>query len=221
MKLKSLLTLAVVCLVAGVVYAGDPTTELNIDLGDVFFGDPSDAYGAASGQTGRWNSVGLLVTTDLLDTAASSTAVSISVDADSAGGAAGQCLNPDDQALMDDNIFTYQGTWTVILAGLANGFYEVYLYAPTHPSAATGNMVVNGVFVASIPGSLACEFSFGVSTVRMWVEVLNGTISLVGDWAQTGFDNVGLAGLQLRGPVDIFADGFESGDTTAWSSTVD
>jgi len=192
--------------------------NLNIDLGD-HWDSPTDAYGAASGQTGRWNNVESLgVTPNLVDTAAVPTAVSITVTAGVVTGWTGNCVMGDANDLLGDNVFTFEGTWTVNLAGLTNGIYEVFLYAPGNPAVATGNMLVNGIAIASIPGDSTCGLSEGVSWVSVTIAVVDGTLSLMGDWAGSGFDYAGLAGLQLR--ETIFTDGFESGDTSAWSQTV-
>jgi hypothetical protein len=191
----------------------------NVDLGDSA-GTPSDAYGAASGQTGRWNTVNLGVTSGLVDTATSPTAVSITVSADTDGGNGPGCFTTDTDACVGDNIFTHNGTWTVNLAGLANDMYEVFLYAPTHVEVATGNMLVNGIAAASIAGTTDCDLTEGVGSVWVRVTVIDGTLSLTGDSAGSGFSYAGLAALQLMAPDVVFNDGFESGDTSIWTQTV-
>jgi hypothetical protein len=209
-------------LIANLIFVLSPLSlqaeQLNIDLGD-HFGGPSDAYGAVSGQAGRWNTVGSLgVTSDLVDTAAVPTPVSITVSASTADGYAGGCSSADADALVGDNVYTSYGAWTATLAGLANGLYEVFLYAPHNSNVATGNMLVNGNTVESIPGASDCDLSEGVGSAWVRVAVLDGTLSMTGDPDGTGYSHAGLAGLQLR--EVIFADSFEFGDTSAWSITV-
>ena len=191
----------------------------NIDLGDNA-GTPSDAYGAASGHAGRWNTVNLGVSSGLVDTATSPTAVSITVSADTDGGQSTGCLTTDADACVGDSIFTINGTWTVSLAGLADGIYDVFLYAPRHDEVATGNMLVNGTAVASVAGALDCDLTEGVGSARVRVAVLGGTLSLIGDSAGSGFSYAGLAALQLMASDMIFNDGFESGNTSIWTQTV-
>ena len=57
-----------------------------------------------------------------------------------------------------------------------------------------------------------------VSYVAVSVSVSSGTLTLSGDYFGTGFDYAGVAGVQIY--HSIFEDGFESGDTLAWSSSV-
>jgi len=192
--------------------------QLNIDL-SVHFGGPSDDYGAVSGQVGRWNSVESLgFTPDLLNTAAVPTAVSITVSATSANGYAGGCPTVDADALVGDNFYTSYGAWTADLDGLTNGVYQVFLYAPHNNNVATGNMLVNGIAIESVLGASDCDLSEGIGSAWVTVTVVDGTLSLIGDPAEIPTSHAGLAGIQLR--EVILADGFESGDTSAWSSTV-
>ena len=61
----------------------------------------------------------------------------------------------------------------------------------------------------------------GYGSTMVEVDVVNGTLSMMGDSVGTWRFYAGLAGVQLKqGPTDIFADDFESGDATTWSSFV-
>ena len=167
----------------------------NLDFGTAF-GVPAASYGAASGQTGSWNQVGLGATA-LVGLGGAPSGASVSVTASTANGA---YLTPtnNDQLLLDDNFYSAGGlTWTVSFSGLANGRYRVYLYAPRHPSIATGAMTVGGVPVASIPGDTSGTLIEGTSWVRVDASVSGGTLSISGSnpTALTG-----LAGLQLVRP---------------------
>ena len=195
--------------------------NLNIDFG-AHFGTPSDAFGAVSGQTGRWNAVGLGATYNLENTSTAPTAVSITVSAQTAGAYGNGCpWGTDLESLGADNFYVQAGKWEVTLAGLANGSYEVFLYAPNSDSVGSGTMLINGIAVAEIPGDTLCDMTEGFGSTKVEVDVVNGTLSMMGDSVGTWRFYAGLAGVQLKqGPADIFVDGFESGDTTTWSSFV-
>jgi hypothetical protein len=61
----------------------------------------------------------------------------------------------------------------------------------------------------------------GYGSTMVEVEVVNGTLSMMGDSVGTWRFYAGLAGVQLRrASTKVYSNGFESGDTSAWSSTV-
>lgn len=187
----------------------------NIDLGSPFFVPPA-SYSAASGQAGVWNTLETGITPNILDTEGVSSGVSVTVTADG-NGSAGGCVG-DHQPLMSDNVFTTQGSWSMVFTGLPAADYQVYIYAPNHDWVPTGSMLVNGNVVASLPGTVDCSLQWTVSYVSVRASVSSGTLTLSGDYLGTGFDYAGVAGVQIR--QIIFADGFESGNTSEWSSTV-
>lgn len=191
---------------------------LNIDLSSTV-GTPSDVFGAAANQPGRWNTVGLGATSNLLAPSGAPTSVDITVTADFDDGKSPGC-GGDLDALIADNIFSdgSTSTWSVFLSGLADREYSVYLYGPTNPAVATGDMIVNGTPVPSITGN-DCSLTKGLTFVSVQTTVSGGTLSITGDATGTGFDFVGLSGLQVS-EVPIFSDGFETGDTSAWSGSV-
>jgi len=185
---------------------------LNIDLGGVL-GTPSDAYRGASGQTGRWNTItGTSYTYDLLDTSGVATPVDITISDGNLGGWVDVCAEADARVFVNDNHWA-DAYWKMVVLGLTNGDYELFLYSPSDPGVVTGDMSVNGTPVASISGD-DCGLVEGVGWTRVVVEVQGGSFWMVGN----GVGTIGLAGMQLR-PI-ILIDSFESGDTSAWSSTV-
>ncbi|MBV6504454.1 MAG: hypothetical protein AKCLJLPJ_02601 [Fimbriimonadales bacterium] len=98
-------------------------------------GVPSDLFGAASGQTGRWNSVTVVanVTQTLVDLLGNPTGVVYHGDGMSGGG--GGYNDPynvgDYRLLMNDYNNTEPHGW-FYLTGVPNGRYRVYTYA-AHP----------------------------------------------------------------------------------------
>jgi hypothetical protein len=195
MKYKNVLLLTVVCctlFIAAFDYA--EAQNMNIDLGAAH-GTPSNTFGAASGQGGVWNTLVLGTTVGLPDITGVATAVNVTVTSDYDDGNAGndECSG-DNEALLDDNIYSNLGnTWTVVLSGLTNGAYTIYLYGPTNWYVPTGNMLVNGVSVPSITGD-SCAFVNGTNYTTVQVSITSGTLTISGTNPE-GFS--GLAGLQL------------------------
>lgn len=183
------------------------TSALNVDFG-VVYGTPSTSYGAASGQVGNWNQVGLGVTA-LFDIAGNSAGVDLDLVAATDGGYVGTAPANDDELLFDDNFFQTSGaTWNADLSGIAPGFYLVFLYAPSNGAVPSGAMTVNGVAVASIPGDTGGTLIEGTSWVGVGVEVTDGSLAISGAGASAS----GLAGLQLvplpePGSVSMLASG--------------
>ena len=166
--------------------------NLNVDFGSAH-GTPSNTFGAASGQVGTWNTLGLGTTSGLLDITGAATTVAVTVTSQTDTGSSGGSCGGDLGALLDDNFYTSGATWSVDLSGLTNGNYSVYLYGPNHTGVETGNMVVNGVAVASISGD-GCSFIAGTTHTAIQVSVTNGTLSIAGTNIASF---AGLGGLQL------------------------
>ena len=165
---------------------------LNVDLG-FHFGAPGGAFGAASNLAGTWNEVGLAGSAPV-DFFGRPTATSISVSALSDTGWMFDAVD-DAEVLLFDNIFvTAENTWNVDFNGLAHGDYDLYLYAPAHPSVSTGDLTVNGAPVAGIPGSGDTgDLIEGTSYLVVPIDVDDGTLAISG----TGSSYSGLAGVQL------------------------
>ena len=106
---------------------------INIDIGvNVAHPVPSNGYGAASGQTGTWNDVAgsaaVAAPVQLMNTAGLPSPVFLSA----VGGAQDfEMENPntmgDDDSLLDDLYDAMDTTFT--FSGLADGTYDVYVYA--------------------------------------------------------------------------------------------
>ena len=164
---------------------------LNIDFG-TGYGIPDARYGAASSQAGAWNQAGLGVTS-FLDPAGAALGLSVTVDAASdyipAFGA-----QTDDELLLVDGFYSVNGDpWSVDVAGLSPGLYDVYLYAPSDPGAPTGSMLVGGVPVASVPGDPGSSLIEGTSWTHVQVAVTGNSLGITG----SGGAFAGLAALQL------------------------
>jgi hypothetical protein len=192
-------------------------TGVNIDFG-TSKGEPSAAYGAASGQAGAWNQAGLGATalTDLFGLASG---VSVLVAADTGTGNVGGSPVDDDERLLNDNFYSFGGSaWSVTVSGLPDGIYQVFLYAPSHTSVPSGTMMVGGTPVAELPGSATASLSEGTSWARVTVGVSNGALPISG--AGVGFS--GLAGLQLVpafGPVSYCSSGTSASGCNALISS--
>ena len=83
---------------------------------------------------------------------------------------------------------------------------------------ASFGMIVFTSAIESIPGDATCGLSESVGWVSIMLPVVDGTLIVTGDWAGSGFDYAGLAGIQFR--QTVFADSFESGTTCDWSYEV-
>jgi hypothetical protein len=114
--------------------AGTASSQaINIDVGmNVAHPVPTNAYGAAAGQTGTWNDVSGAAAAaspvQLVSTAGSPSPVSLSI----VGGAQDfEIENPnttgDDDGLLDDLYDAMDSTFT--FTGLVDGTYDVYVYA--------------------------------------------------------------------------------------------
>ncbi|HTF89804.1 MAG TPA: hypothetical protein VK843_15430 [Planctomycetota bacterium] len=109
--------------------------SFNLDVGPTNFGTPSNAYGAASGQTGTWFSVTTpaaqagAALTDITGTPTSVTLTVVPVVGFGVADFFFDNLNTtgDDQALLDDFCDAQTSTWT--FTGLSNGVYDVFVYA--------------------------------------------------------------------------------------------
>ncbi len=168
--------------------------NLNVDLGDNF-GSPPSTY-AAAGTAGTWNTVNI-ESVALVDTAGFATTVSLTASADFTG--AGPGMSPD-VALLGDHIGDCNGVveWSLAFTGLEHGNYRVLLYAPSHTSIDTGDMLVNGIAVPAILG--ASELQGGVSHTSLAVSVSGGTLDISGLSSGSGLC-IGLAGVQIEDPL--------------------
>jgi hypothetical protein len=188
--------------------------NLNVDLG-THWGTPSGSFGAASGQSGTWNQVGLAGSAGLLDVTGAATPVAMSVSALADTGWTGTGSD-DSRLLVEDNIWIGGGgSWSVTLSGLANGAYDLYLYAPAHPTVSSGELSIGAVWHGDIPGTWSGSFVEGTNTLRVSLLVTDGQIVIASSFATT----LGLAGLQL---VEVaYEAGFNVDLGTHWGTPAD
>lgn len=137
---------------------------INIDFGNAS-PTPGNAYGAAAGQAGAWNTYLGPTLSGLLNTSAAVTGASIS--GGSSGFLAGVndplTLGGDDD-LLDDYIgIPYIETYTV--NGLAAGTYNIYGYTWTFGPLSTG-IDVNGQGMQTIGGVWPGSFSPGTYSLH-------------------------------------------------------
>jgi len=165
---------------------------INVDFGTLY-GVPGVPFGAAAGQPGEWNQVGLGFS--ILDDLGGTTSdVSILVAADSASGSTGSTPTTDPEELLADNIFGQTGNgWRVDIPGLAPGTYDVFVYAPSNGAVPTGDMVVGGEPVPSMPGRLDSVLEEGVSWYAVTIELADDPLTITGVLA--GYS--GIAGVQV------------------------
>ncbi len=127
--------------------------DLDISGGSpaIGFGVPSDAFGGAANQPGRWNrhpSTGA-GTTSLVDLLGNTTAVTLrAVGGIGTGGGFNQPLNTGDFALLlNDFSSLANGEITWIFSGLLPGHYRVYSYA------------ANPAYLTTVPTSVTVPYS--------------------------------------------------------------
>ncbi len=164
----------------------------NLDFA-VFLKGLPDTYGAASGQTGKWDDVPLGTTTALINTHGTATSVSIVL-----AGGADQFGMPttDDGILLRDSVVNNNSNppfdpFSATLTGLQDGQYTVYYYY----HSPTFGLKINGTAVTKLtggsPDSLGAQ---GTNwSIATGVTVTGGTLTIVNDY--TDYD--GLSGIQL------------------------
>jgi hypothetical protein len=177
--------------------------SLNIDFGDVAGTLPLGSdFGAASGQTGAWNTINAIGTTSgLLALDGSTTDVNLTLGPEivNPGGASG-LLTGDLNLLMADFFFESSDAdlWNVTLSGIDPGVYDVYVYAPANISAlqGTGSFTINGNPMSDIPGTGIVNFIQGVNfEILSGLSVTEGSIAFESTESSERF--LGLSGVQL------------------------
>ncbi len=204
--------------------------SLNVDFGDSAH-KPSDTY-AAAGLAGSWNSIPGFhgtTTTGLVDVTGAVTGISLVqigglqtltvVDPDTTG---------DDAWLMDDYLVTFNAGLEscIFLSGVEPGRYEVLIYArmPAEPG------VLSDTFVDQEPGIPHYAVGGPWPGGHQLLLTYSRHEAIVGTNGKLDFhsgivpgddplDGAALNGFQIR-RIDVFDDGFESGDTSAWSTAV-
>lgn len=214
-------------LLMAVLWCASPTQAQSINL-DFGIGDgPSSDY-AAAGRAGYWNSLiagSGTTTAGMLDLAGQPTSVSLTqvggtdtptvVDPETTG---------DNETLMDDYLVTFTSALEtcIFLDGLAPGVYEVLIYArmPSQP------MVLSETFVDQEVGSPHYEVGGSWPGGHQELVTYSRHLATVGVDGNLDFhsgivnggneaDGAALNGAQIL-LTNIFADGFESGNPSAW-----
>ena len=215
------------CLLAtGSVHA----QSFNLDFGNPTTKPPSDY--AAAGRAGEW--VGLVAphgttTTNLTDVDGVVTDVRVR----QLGGT--QTLTADDPAtagndslLLDDYLVTFNAVESCLFfENLEPGDYEVLIYAwmplePTVDSLTNIDQEPGNPHV-SVGGAWNGSHEEGVTFSRHLVPVgANGILNMHSGLAPGANPSLGAAlnAVQIRRIVNLFADGFERGDTSAWTTVV-
>ena len=154
--------------------------NFNIDFADnVTLGTPSSTYGAASGQAGFWNDC--IGNMPLADISGAATGVSIAlVGVDIPYGFDELCTAGDDQALMDDIMYTTATTGYFSITGLSDGSYQIYTYA----MAPDSNAFLTDVTVIGSPdGTQAVGGDFCLGFVHLATHAIHN-VDVVGGNAQ-------------------------------------
>jgi len=154
--------------------------SFNIDFADnATLGTPSATYGAASGQAGFWNDC--MGDMPLADTTGAATGVSIAlIGVDVPYGFDELCTAGEDQALMDDIMYTSLTTGYFLITGLADGSYEIYTYA----MAPDSNAFLTDVTVLGSPdGTQAVGGDFCAGFVHLATHAIHH-VDVVGGNAQ-------------------------------------
>lgn len=214
----------------GLAAAGAGAQSLNIDFGAPETGPP--ATYAAAGRAGTWNSIPAAhgsTTPGLVDLSGAATGASLA----QIGGLAllddnDPAVTGDHALLMDDFLVTYNDGLEscIFLHGLAPGTYEVLIYARM-PTAAVESYTsvdqepsfphwsVGGAWTGSHQELASFSRHLAVVSPRGNLYLHSGIVPGANEAL-----GAALNGLQVLQLVSVFADDFESGDTSAWSLTV-
>ncbi len=200
--------------------------SINIDFGDLAGPSPlGPDFGAASGQTGAWNSITAVETTlNLVGLDGSATDLTLTLGPASVNPSGASGLVTGETGLLLSDFF-FEGSetdfWFVVIRGIDPGVYDVYVYAPANNSSqqGTGDYSINGIPMSDIPGSglqnfIPRENMIGVPgnyDVLSDLTVTGGVIGLESNEYSTRL--LGLSGIQIiaaapepaTGPLLAFA----------------
>jgi hypothetical protein len=191
-----ILSLLVLGSLSGLTGKASAAMSFNIDFGSVDAA-PASTFGASAAQPGVWNRMTSGALLPLLDLSGAATSAQIAVSGGNFGGNY-TLLGGDLGLLMNDNFYSDPGnSWTMTISGLANGNYDFYYYAPTHPVVDTGAFTINGTAAPNLTGSTS-----GSGTVQgtdwqklVGVAVTGGTLTTT--WGSGGGRYTGLSGIQI------------------------
>ena len=191
--MRMLVNAAIVCTSIALHSVASATPLFNIDFGNSN-GSPASTYGAAAGQAGTWNTISTMGTVGaLVDITGATTGVSVTTSGSGFGNAA------DPKPLLGDMLWRSGGNWTVSFAGLTDGQYDIFYYAPLHPMH-LGDVTINGTTVDSMEGSIDTLVQGTSWNVLQSVTVSGGVLNLAsGPVPPEGIQYpwTGIAGLQI------------------------
>jgi len=191
--------------------------SINLDIGGAS-GVPGPNYGGPVNQRGFWNLLDSASSTSLVDLPGAATSVSVAFEDIQQTGGKYICSGFFGVPLVNDNFYwNTGGGWLLTFSNLSNGTYGVTLIAPGHSAVPSGYISVNGDPIMDLNGS--CSMLEGTDWITVVADVTEGEIAINGTRNNV---QVGIAGVQLTMGYDphVFSDGFETGDTSAWSSVV-
>lgn len=198
MTIRSLVTATAVTVCGLFAAPAAFATPLNIDFGNYYADTPSSSLGAASGQTGSWNRIADFSTpTGVVDIFGNATSVTIEITASNMTGAAIDGITEAD-LLMRDAFFVYGATtWSLAMAGLTDGTYDVYLYDLKNPNQSTGSGSLNGVAIADIEADFNGTFLNGGNYQVLSGVVVTGGLLNASAGGDLNLHGYGLAGMQI------------------------
>jgi hypothetical protein len=160
--------------------------SLNVDVGDntILFPAPSNGYGAAAQQPGKWNAVKTPYSAQLLGLGGMPSGVSVSSSGTNAFATPFSGLSGDDKDLMADcqSISTFSGTVRWTFSGLAAGSYRVYTFAwdPSGSGAGTEVSVIGSSDPLQVVGGSwgGSPHVFGTTYALHHAGVSGGTLEI-------------------------------------------
>lgn len=174
---------------------------LNLDFGAQFaLRKPAATFGAASGQAGVWNAITAFETpSGIVDLAGGATNVAVSITATFMEGLHQCQVFPfeDGCPLLENNFYSWGDEgWTLLITGLLDGFYDIYLYEPSNLLVSLGDGEVNDRPFANIGAEYTGSFVEGKHYVRLPdVRIEGGSLRATASTDRLGL--AGLAGLQI------------------------
>ena len=180
--MRALLTLSAVVVFAALAEA----QSFNIDVGSnlILFPLPSNAYGAAAAQTGRWNDVHTPYSARLTKLDGSPSTVTTASTSTSSYNQFPLVLTGDDLNLTYDiqDLPVIGGPWTWTFSGLAGGNYALYTYAwdPANTGRQTRVTVPGAIEPAQDVGGTwgGSPHVFGVTYALHHLSVTSGSFTI-------------------------------------------
>lgn len=190
----------------------DAEHGLYLDVGS-FGGTPSSGYGAAAVEPGLWNSQNLGLA-GALDRDGSDSGVEVEIGGEGLIGISSGATDPARLFLDGASDCTHPEAWSVGFENLPALEYVVLVYAPHHTGYSTGDLLVDGAPLDSLPGDtfeLAAGQSFGAALAS----TPDGSLVVSGSDGP-GIDCAGISGIQLLPEPERLAGLAGSIVTLAW-----